>query len=34
MMGKALFNNNYYYYYFYAYPRTYDASGFLVFPTK
>lgn len=33
MMGKALFNNNYYYY-FYAYPRTYDASGFLVFPTK
>ncbi|EHL71193.1 hypothetical protein SDC9_136465 [bioreactor metagenome] len=33
MMGKALFNNNYYYY-FYAYPRTYDASGFLVFSTK
>lgn len=33
MMGKVLFNNNYYYY-FYAYPRTYDASGFLVFSTK
>ncbi len=32
-MGKALFNNNYYYY-FYAYPRTYDASGFLVFSSK
>lgn len=33
-MEKAIFNNSRYYYYFYAYPRTYDASGFLVFSTK
>ncbi len=33
-MGKAISKKRYYYYYSYAYPRTYDASGLLVFSAK